>query len=420
MSASIALPLLEAMVPAFTATAHTAASPPTSSRVHLRAARRDHEAVDASRRKGRVRAHADHEAARAVPESPGCRQQPRQARSRIRYQSRRSTRRRSSPGCRRSAPMVPTSQLGVTLDQVVGETDRTGHDVPLARSRDRRLLRTGRVCAPGYSCAYANTLELAGDRRRHYRWRSTHACCSSACSVAEITPRSGPRVCARIEQHPGFRERRSPTDLGGRIGPGDRARLERVTSITSGSRAADSAGGAAIRCFPRRSRSAGRRAGQVRGPRWRCSSIYWRWRIEADLTRVFIVHDGPRAQSANVSEHRRDVAASRHLAPRQQPGTCSGTRHTSTPTTSALFARFLERLRTYAGRRRVAAGSLNDSAAAGWATATSTPPIRCHSSSSAPPTRSGIGTWWRSRIHRMRICCSAWQTSSAWPWTRSG
>ena len=47
MGAAVALPLLEAMVPAFTATARTAANPRRALRRGLRSQRRHHGAVDA-------------------------------------------------------------------------------------------------------------------------------------------------------------------------------------------------------------------------------------------------------------------------------------------------------------------------------------------------------------------------------------
>ena len=57
------------------------------------------------------------------------------------------------------------------------------------------------------------------------------------------------------------------------------------------------------------------------------------------------VHDGPRGQPADLSEHRRHRTAPYHLASRQPPAAIAG--HTKVNTYHVqLFARFLERLRS--------------------------------------------------------------------------
>ena len=66
---TLALPLLDAMVPALTALAQTAAQPAAALRLRLRPARRDHGATGRRQRRRRLRVHADPEAARAVPRS---------------------------------------------------------------------------------------------------------------------------------------------------------------------------------------------------------------------------------------------------------------------------------------------------------------------------------------------------------------
>ena len=68
VGATLALPLLDAMVPALTAIAQTAGATrrAASARVYV-PQRRDHGAVDAGDGRRRLRVHADPEAARAVP-----------------------------------------------------------------------------------------------------------------------------------------------------------------------------------------------------------------------------------------------------------------------------------------------------------------------------------------------------------------
>ena len=66
VGATVALPLLDAMVPAFTAMAKTAAHAAARASARLRSARRDHGPVDARDGRARLRVHADPEAARAV------------------------------------------------------------------------------------------------------------------------------------------------------------------------------------------------------------------------------------------------------------------------------------------------------------------------------------------------------------------
>ena len=51
---TVGLPLLDAMIPAWTALAQTAASPETAHGIHVSAARRDHGSVDAGGRRART------------------------------------------------------------------------------------------------------------------------------------------------------------------------------------------------------------------------------------------------------------------------------------------------------------------------------------------------------------------------------
>ena len=67
LGAAVSLPLLDAMIPAGTALAQTAARTETEARLLLSAARRRHRSLDAGRDGPRVRAAADLGAVRAVP-----------------------------------------------------------------------------------------------------------------------------------------------------------------------------------------------------------------------------------------------------------------------------------------------------------------------------------------------------------------
>ena len=67
MGATLALPLLDAMVPALTPTALTAAAPTQALRRGVRADGRAAEPLDADRRPARLRVQPDPEAARDVP-----------------------------------------------------------------------------------------------------------------------------------------------------------------------------------------------------------------------------------------------------------------------------------------------------------------------------------------------------------------
>ena len=78
--------------------------------VRLHPARRDHGPVDAGDRRARIRAHADPEAARAVPRLAGRGDEPAAAGAGRRHAITPARRRPGSRACRRSAPPGPTSR----------------------------------------------------------------------------------------------------------------------------------------------------------------------------------------------------------------------------------------------------------------------------------------------------------------------
>ena len=135
-----------------------AAQPAAPARVRLRAARRDHGPVDAGDGRRRLRVHADPEAARALPRSAGRRQQSGAARSEADTQPRRRVgvvaHRRAAeadrgPGLRASAPRsIRSSRSAIGQDTTFPSLELATEDF------------TGLVgaCAPGFSCAYMNTL----------------------------------------------------------------------------------------------------------------------------------------------------------------------------------------------------------------------------------------------------------------------
>ena len=150
MGAAVALPLLDAMVPALTALgADAQARPRTPLRRDLHSQRRDHGAVDPGGRRRRVRVQADPQAARAVQGSAGRRHQPDAVASgqpggRPRGERRRLPDRRVAEAHRsRGRARQHHHRSGR------GAADRTGHAVPVARSGHRGLHRLRRRLLAG-------------------------------------------------------------------------------------------------------------------------------------------------------------------------------------------------------------------------------------------------------------------------------
>ena len=161
LGVALGVPLLDAMVPALTVAGRTAARPEVPVRGHLRAARHDHGSVDAGDRRC-ARAEADHGVARAVQGADARRQQPGPARGGVRHQPCRSAclvaDGRRAEAHRRSR--LPARGHGRSSDRrsSIGQ-DTTFPSLEVATEDFTALLGS---CAPGYSCAYANTLSWQG------------------------------------------------------------------------------------------------------------------------------------------------------------------------------------------------------------------------------------------------------------------
>ena len=150
------LPLLDAMVPALTAAAQTAASP-RPFRGHLRAARHDHGAVDAGDRSAPLEFTP-------IMKPLGRRQGRMLVVSNLaRPEAGFDTNHAGAPaswltGVAPKRTDGPDFRLGVTVDQVIAGKigqDTTFPSLEVATEDFTALLGS---CAPGYSCAYANTL----------------------------------------------------------------------------------------------------------------------------------------------------------------------------------------------------------------------------------------------------------------------
>ena len=128
VGATVALPLLEAMVPAFTALGADGGAAAHALRRRLRAQRRHHGTVDADRRRAGLRVLADPEAARAVPRFAGRRQQPDPRAARRVGGDHAVSAAGWLTGVARSGPKPKTSSRGITIDQVVA--GQIGQDTP--------------------------------------------------------------------------------------------------------------------------------------------------------------------------------------------------------------------------------------------------------------------------------------------------
>ena len=183
-------------------------------------------------------------------------------------------RRRGSPACAQAdrRPRLPARRHGrPVIAGKIGQ-DTTFPSLEVATEDFTALLGS---CAPGYSCAYANTLS----------WQSP-----TTPLPMEINPRvlfermfggggTTEQRRARMQrgpQHSRFR-RRGPGRAGAGIGARDRIRLDEyldnVREVERRIQRAETAGAVARRG----ARRPGRHSGVVRGARRRCCSSCWRW-----------------------------------------------------------------------------------------------------------------------------------------------
>ena len=158
MGVTLALPLLDSMIPARTLLAQTAAKPAAASRLRLRAARRDHGQVDAGHRGRRLRVHADPQAARAASANYV------NVVSGLGHKAADTTAVHSlSPttwlsGVRPKATQGVDAFAGITADQIAAQA--IGQDTPLPSMELATEDHSGLIgsCDRDYGCIYMNTL----------------------------------------------------------------------------------------------------------------------------------------------------------------------------------------------------------------------------------------------------------------------
>ncbi len=191
LGSAVALPLLDAMIPAATALAQTAARPKTAPLLHLHPAWRHHGPVDAADRRQGFRVLADPQALRAVPPEHQRHQQPRPTRT-WRRQNGEDT--GGAENHSRAAAVFLTgahpfkgdmARVGVSVDQMAAAA--MGQDTPLPLDRDvdrtrrRRLRRQFHLCLSQHAelqerdaAAADGELPAAGVRTPVRRWH--HRC----------------------------------------------------------------------------------------------------------------------------------------------------------------------------------------------------------------------------------------------------
>ncbi len=202
MGATLALPFLDSMVPAFGSRALACRSGHQAARRRLRPERHPDGKMDARVGGRRLRPDADPRAARAVSQSPDDRHRTGEQAG---VSGDRRRHRRSRPG-----------RVDVSDRRASEEDRRTGHSRrrldgsargARARARIRSSPRSSCVSIPTSSLAPAKPATAArtrtrcrgGIRRRRCRWRTSRARCSSACSATATTrpARRGSRAFAR-------------------------------------------------------------------------------------------------------------------------------------------------------------------------------------------------------------------------------
>ena len=204
LGASLALPLLDSMVPAMVAAAQTAAKPVKRLGVVYVPERHGDEAVDAGRRGHGIRVSGDPEAARAVsrpadrPDRPEqhsageCPQRRRRARPRVDQISHRHP----------AETVRHVRSLGRHLDgSARGEAARARHPARVARDCHRGT-RPRRIVRHRLQLRLHEHHLLARAERRRCRWRTTRGRCSSGCSATAAAPTAG----ARLRPHAGRQE----------------------------------------------------------------------------------------------------------------------------------------------------------------------------------------------------------------------
>ena len=185
MGAAVALPLLESMVPAMTATAQTAANPqrrfgvvfvPMGERPGYWTPKTVGPNFEFSPILKPLEPFRDH----VTIVSDLCDPQDGHAQTVAAWLS----------GVIPKRTLAEDVRNGITIDQVIAR--QIGQDTVYPSLELATEDFTGYVgtCDTSYACAYVNTIVLGEPRRRRCRWRSTRASRSSGCSAAPAPARS--------------------------------------------------------------------------------------------------------------------------------------------------------------------------------------------------------------------------------------
>ena len=243
MGVTLALPLLDSMIPAGTPTREDGGAAQEPLLRHLRPARRDDGQVDAGDGGQRLRVHRHAEAAREAPRSRHRRQQPGASAGR----RQRIRRRRRSRAFRRGVPERRASREGHActaagpIDQVLA--DHIGQDTPLP-SIEVCIEEVALNCGAGYGCSYYNTIS----------WRTDYAAAADGeqptgglrAAVRRRHERgAAPRAKAAGPQHPRLGDRQGGAPAGRARRRRPRA-PRRVSRQRPRNRAPHSEGGAAV------------------------------------------------------------------------------------------------------------------------------------------------------------------------------
>ncbi len=226
---ALGLPLLDAMIPAATALANTAAAPQAARRILLHPARRDHVehgvrsrdgSLDAERRGRRLQAEPDPRAARGAQTLRHLVRQHREPRADELRAHARAGHLALGRASRREGDRREDGADDRPDDR---RAHRQGQRAAVARGRVRDDVSRAPRAAP----ARATTARRcrSATRRRRCRWSSIRARCSCSCSAPAIRPRSARRSSRRRASVLDMINART-NELKADLGPTDRAVLD--------------------------------------------------------------------------------------------------------------------------------------------------------------------------------------------------
>ena len=351
LGATVALPLLDAMIPGSHGARAHGGRADAEARLHLLSARRDHGA--SGRRQPKARASSSR---RCSSRSRRSRASSRSsAASRTSTPRVRRTRSRRARGCRASAPRIshdPVRRRHGRPDR--GAAHRPGHAAAVARGCDRGSRRRRRL-RPQLRLQLRRDDLVPHAVARRCRWSSIRASCSSGCSARATRPRSAsswPRSTRASSTSSPTRPRRCRSSSG----RSDRQHARRLSRERARDRAARAEDGGERPLAHRVARCAGRHSVELRRadePDVR----HRRARVDREPHAHHVVHDGGRGQQHDLQPRRGRRRVPRAVAPSEQR------REARAPAARADLP--LARVRAlraeaqgHAGRRRLDARSL--------------------------------------------------------------